>query len=76
MTETTESRKNKAVRAAVSAVLLTVLILAALAGAAKLTERKESRIKNGAFFETAGRIDVLLLGSSHVINGIDPVQLY
>ena len=57
-------------------MLLTVLVLAAIAGAAKITERKESRIKNGAFFETADKVDVLLLGSSHVINGIDPVQLY
>ena len=43
-----------------------------------LVERKSSFEKNQMFFEEAkqGHLDVLLFGSSHVINGINPLQLY
>lgn len=44
--------------------------------ALRLTARKDSVIKYGDFFDHAGEIDVLFLGSSHVINGVNPVELY
>ncbi len=54
--------------------LLAVVLLAVMT----LTERKASYIKNKDFFEEAKKdhIDVLFLGSSHVINGINPMTLY
>lgn len=56
--------------------LLAVVIVMALA--AKIVERKESSYKYSDFFIQAkkGNIDVLFLGSSHVINGINPNVLY
>jgi len=42
----------------------------------RIPERKDSREKYSDFFEYADDIDVLLLGSSHVINGINPIILY
>lgn len=44
--------------------------------AVRLVERKDSKRKNASFFEVADEIDVLFLGSSHMINGVNPVQLY
>lgn len=53
------------------------LIVAVLVGAAgRITERKDSRKKYNDFLELAGQVDVLFLGSSHVLNGINPIQLY
>lgn len=56
--------------------LLTVVLV--LAVAAKVVQRKESSYKYTDFFEQAKKdnIDVLFLGSSHVINGINPAALY
>lgn len=42
----------------------------------RLVERKDSMQKNGSFYEVADEIDVLFLGTSHVINGVNPVQMY
>ncbi len=60
------------------AVLFLILALACLYLVGLLVERKTSYIKNEMFFREAARdhIDVFFLGSSHVINGINPVQLY
>jgi hypothetical protein len=59
---------------------LSLLFLALLAGVIlavmKVAERKESRYKYADFFKTSKQLDVLFLGSSHVIDGINPVQLY
>ena len=68
--------KHIVIKSVVSAAVLLVLIFAVLFAVSCLTERKESRIKNGTFFDVADRTDVLLLGSSHVVNGIDPAQLF
>lgn len=48
------------------------------AGTMLIVERKESYIKNQSFFDQAEKdnIDVLFLGSSHVINGVNPVTLF
>ena len=47
-------------------------------GAMVLVRRNDSGYKYKPFFEQAkkGNIDVLFMGSSHVINGLDPVTLY
>lgn len=61
-------------------VFLTAVFLILLAGclylADRLVERKDSREKNGDYFAAAPKADVLLLGSSHMINGINPAVLY
>ena len=59
-------------------MLFLVLALACLYLVSLLVERKTSYLKNEMFFREASRdhIDVFFLGSSHVINGINPVQLY
>ncbi|MCR5101149.1 MAG: hypothetical protein K6B41_07315 [Butyrivibrio sp.] len=55
-----------------------ILLLICFFAVVIIVERKESYIKNKNFFEQAkeDHIDVLFLGSSHVINGINPVTLY
>lgn len=60
------------IKSAVFIVLLAGVILVA----AKTVSRKESSEKYSDFFECADQIDVLFMGSSHVINGINPVKLY
>ncbi|WP_408070075.1 hypothetical protein [Butyrivibrio sp. JL13D10] len=63
-------------------VLKTFIFLILLAGALVtvmlVTERKTSYMKNKDFFEEAKKdhLDVLFIGSSHVINGINPIDLY
>lgn len=60
---------------ALSAMFLALAALCVFL-ALKLTARKDSVIKYGDFFDHAAEIDVLFLGSSHVINGVNPVELY
>ena len=49
-----------------------------LVGAVIVLRRKESSFKYADFFDKAKeeQIDILFMGSSHVINGINPVVLY
>ena len=60
----------------IKTVIFLVLLAAVLLCAVLLTERKESHKKYSDFFKVADQLDVLFLGSSHVINGINPMQLY
>lgn len=57
-------------------VLFFIIIFALIGTASNITERKDSRKKYHDFMELSDQIDVLFLGSSHVLNGINPVQLY
>ena len=57
-------------------IVFLLILAAAFCAVFRLVERKESRQKNEEFFSLSKDIDVLLLGSSHVIDGINPVQLY
>ncbi len=59
-------------------VLFLVILTVCLFAVSLIVERKSSYDKNQRFFEEAdaGHIDAFILGSSHVINGINPVQLY
>ena len=47
-----------------------------LIGVTRVLERKESRNKYEPFFEHAEDIDVLFLGTSHVLNGVFPMELW
>lgn len=51
-----------------------LILLVSVAG--KVTQRKESVKKYSDFWELAPQTDVLFLGSSHMLNGISPLQLY
>ncbi len=70
------SKTRKYIRRGAELLLFLCLLAAAFVLAARLVERKDSAAKNGDYFELAGRADVLLLGSSHMINGINPALLY
>lgn len=61
---------------AVKIALFFIIIFVLIGVAARITERKDSQNKYQDFMELADQIDVLFLGSSHVLNGINPVQLY
>lgn len=56
---------------------LVVLCICVL-GAMVLVRRNDSNYKYKPFFDQAkkGNIDILFMGTSHVINGLDPVTLY
>ena len=58
-------------------VFLAILAVCIL-GAVNLVRRSDSAYKYDVFFEQAQKdnIDVLFMGSSHVINALDPVMLY
>ena len=53
-----------------------ILVFLVMGIATKVMQRKDSIEKYENFFEMADQIDVLFLGSSHVMNSINPVQLY
>ena len=69
--------KKKLLNFAEAAVFLLILG-ACLFAAVIVLRRKESSFKYADFFDKAkeNQIDVLFMGSSHVINGINPVTLY
>ncbi len=69
---------NKKLKTILEVVIFIVVLCTAVAYSVRLVERKQSQAKNGAFFTEAkaGHIDGLFLGSSHVINGINPIQIY
>ena len=69
--------KGRAGKAAVTLLFL-CLLAASLIFAVKLTERKDGILMRTGFFEEAGAgsIDVLIMGSSHVINGVLPSKIF
>ncbi|MCI5903493.1 MAG: hypothetical protein MRZ74_13340 [Blautia sp.] len=67
--------KNKWIKAA--GLLLTAgLILGGLKYLTDITQRKDSDYKYGPFFAEKNDFDVLFLGTSHVMNGIFPMELW
>lgn len=66
------------IRRTVQCIAFIAILTAVLLYCARLVERKESAEKNGTFITEAGQghIDGLLIGSSHVVNGINPAQIY
>ena len=59
-------------------ILFLALLVFSFAVVAVLVERKSSYDKNQIYMEEAAKdhVDAFILGSSHVINGINPLQLY
>lgn len=75
MTNITKSKKN-IMLFIVKAVALLIIAAVVMQAVFKVVQRKESYEKYADFFDVADQIDVLYLGSSHVINGVDPVQIF
>ena len=69
--------KNKLLLLLKSALFLLILGICLLL-VMNVVRRKESNYKYADFFDLADKkqIDVLFMGSSHVINGVNPVTLY
>lgn len=57
-------------------VIAVCIILGILNYISDLLERKYSNIKYAPFFEQQGDFDVLFMGTSHVINGVFPMELW
>ncbi len=53
-----------------------VLLLVCFIGTTRLFQRKDSVIKYTDFFEQDADFDVLFFGSSHVVNGVFPMELW
>ncbi|MCR4636565.1 MAG: hypothetical protein K5754_10035 [Butyrivibrio sp.] len=60
----------------VKAIALLAIAAVVMQAVFKVVQRKESYEKYADFFDVADQIDVLYLGSSHVINGVNPVQIF
>lgn len=54
-------------------VMLTILLVDICA---RITQRKESRYNYDGLFKHRKDIDVLFVGTSHVVNGINPLDIY
>ena len=63
---------------ALKCIFFTLTVGVILYGATVVLERKDSLYKYADFFDMAEKdqIDVLFIGSSHVINAINPTVLY
>lgn len=57
-------------------VIFTAILALVLSGIGNILNRKYSRQKHCGFLEQKVDYDVLFLGTSHVINGINPMELY
>lgn len=68
--------KRKIIVRAVSILFTASLVLAGIFFFARVTKRTDSDFKTDPFFAENTDVDVLFLGTSHVINGIFPMQLW
>lgn len=59
-----------------SCVAVLFILCLAVAGSANVVERKASKEKYAEFFEQDADYDVLFVGTSHVINGVYPMELW
>ena len=64
------------IRNTVKFILFICLAVIVIYGAMLVTERKDAHAKYHDFFANADKIDILLFGNSHVVNGINPLRLY
>lgn len=59
-----------------SVIVVCIMIVAGLYQLSALTERKASNFKYVPFYQQQEDFDVLFMGTSHVINGIFPMELW
>ena len=69
-------RKRIIIKRIICVTLCLALIICGLAVLTRLTERKTSTEKYHDFFAEKNDFDVLFLGTSHVTNGIYPMELW
>lgn len=67
---------KKGMKNLASALLCGLLVLLAVRSAWKFLERKTSYVKNDGFYSYDGDFDVLFLGSSHMVMGVLPMELW
>lgn len=67
---------KKNVLRAVKVLIFCAILVALIVGASVLLERKESREKLTPFYERAAQTDVLLLGDSHMLSAVYPLELW
>lgn len=65
---------NKIIKSIVSFIAVSGMVLLGLMYFSDVTERKDSKEKFSEFYEQD--MDVLFIGSSHVLNGIFPMELW
>ena len=63
-------------RRILACLLTLVLLVCLLTVLTNLTERKDSDEKYAGFFSEEENFDVLFFGTSHVINGVYPMELW
>lgn len=61
---------------AIKIIIFFMLVGGIIFVAQNVTEKKTSVEKYYDFYQVADQVDVLFFGSSHMLNGINPVQLY
>ncbi len=67
---------QKYIKQIFSCIMVMIITLVMFNATANIVERKESVIKNQDFIVEKQNIDVLFLGTSHVINGVYPMELW
>lgn len=60
----------------IGCVSMLIILGIIIAGLSTITERKNSKFKYIPFFEEKNNFDVLFFGTSHVIDGIYPMELW
>lgn len=71
-----KNRKAGNIYVGLKIVIFFSIIFLFIGFAGKVVQRKESVKKYSDFWELSDQIDVLFFGSSHVLNGINPLMLY
>lgn len=67
---------HKYIKNIFNCIMVIIITLVMFNATANIVERKESVIKNQDFISEKRNIDVLFLGTSHVINGVYPMELW
>ena len=67
---------HKYIKRIFSCIMTVFITIVMLNMTSDIMERKESVIKNGDFIKEKQNVDVLFLGTSHVINGVYPMELW
>ena len=67
---------NKTLKRILNLALLLVVRVSLLLPLMRLTARKESTARFDSFFDHAGSYDVLFFGTSHVRDGVFPLELW
>lgn len=74
--ENTKKRKTGKLYGGLKIVVFFGILFLLVGFAGKVVQRKESVKKYSDFWELSEQIDVLFFGSSHMLNGINPLALY